>query len=304
MRRLEQPANRGTAAALAYALVRLRALGARGVLGLFPADHYYRDLAAFRGTVATVYALAERYPSGVLLVGAEADRAETDYGWIEPGVQIATERFALPRGLPVHAVRRFQEKPTSAEAARLLASGSLWNTFVVVGQTRAFEEMLEAAVPELWARFQVLAHPEALASDKAVAEAVYAGLASADLSHDVIARYSERLMVVTLPDSHWADLGQPGRVLDVIAQVPAFDRERRESLERPARGRSADAARAHIHQLVRAHRRRDGADRRPQRAPPATRRAPSCPHRVSPPPLQWRAPSPPERDHPRCGAPR
>jgi hypothetical protein len=102
----------------------------------------------------------------------------------------------------------------------------------VVGQTGAFEEMLEATIPEMWARFQVLARPEALSSETAAADAVYSGLASADLSRQVIARCAERLMVVTLPDSGWADLGQPGRVLELTSDVPGGSRGRRELIER------------------------------------------------------------------------
>ena len=55
---LEQPSNRGTAVAIAATLVRLRHLTSDGVVGFFPADHYYRDVCAFRRTIAAAYAAA------------------------------------------------------------------------------------------------------------------------------------------------------------------------------------------------------------------------------------------------------
>ena len=46
-------------------------------------------------------------------------------------------------------VRRFQEKPAFQVAERLFKTGSLWNTFVMVGHVGAFLKLAFESVPEL-----------------------------------------------------------------------------------------------------------------------------------------------------------
>jgi mannose-1-phosphate guanylyltransferase len=215
--RVEQPSNRGTTAAVAYTLARLRALGADGVVGLFPADHYYRDQRVFERTVADAYALAALNPHSVVLLGAEATHAETEYGWIEPGYTIDAPRFGSSSRLKVRSVKQFCEKPSSDVAEQLLRRHCLWNTLVVVGRVWAFEQLLEHSVPEIWEPFTRLREVAAGDEEEALVQQLYASLAASDFSRDVLATQPERLTVVNLPDAGWTDLGQPDRLLDVLA---------------------------------------------------------------------------------------
>src|SRR5262249_45865387 len=78
---IEQPINRGTTIAIATAVASARAAAGNAVLGFFPADHHYDDAAVFTRTLHAAYAAARLNDTRVFLVGAEADRAETEYGW-------------------------------------------------------------------------------------------------------------------------------------------------------------------------------------------------------------------------------
>src|SRR5580700_10447647 len=64
---IPQPLNRGTGVAAAVVLV--------------PCDHYYSDDAGFGRAIRSVISSAEQYPDAVVLLGAEADYAEIEYGW-------------------------------------------------------------------------------------------------------------------------------------------------------------------------------------------------------------------------------
>jgi mannose-1-phosphate guanylyltransferase len=215
--RLEQPANRGTTAAVAYTLARLRALGADGVLGLFPADHHYRDVRALQETVTAAYALAAMNPHSVVLLGAEADRPETEYGWIEPGYAIEAARFT-GQHLRVRSVKQFCEKPSAEVARELLTHHCLWNTLIVVGRIWAFEQLLEHAVPEIWEPFMRLQQVGSPEEEDALVQEIYSSVGPSDFSRHVLSAQPERLTVVNLPDAGWTDLGQPHRVLDVLTQ--------------------------------------------------------------------------------------
>ena len=149
---LEQPLNRGTTSAIAAALVRIRRLAGDAVVGFFPADHYYRDACLFRRTVAAMFTAAHADPERIFLLGAEATRPETDYGWIQPGDPLKVPQLDAARRTRAYAVRRFHEKPTEPEAIDLFARRCLWNTFVFAGRARAFEAAIALAQPHLWRR--------------------------------------------------------------------------------------------------------------------------------------------------------
>ena len=49
---VEQPKNRGTAAAIAYGIARIAARDPHATIAMFPADHYYEDTETLRQTCA------------------------------------------------------------------------------------------------------------------------------------------------------------------------------------------------------------------------------------------------------------
>jgi mannose-1-phosphate guanylyltransferase len=73
-----------------------------------------------------------------VLLGAQPKAPEVEYGWIEVG-------HALGGHPGLFRVAGFKEKPPLAIAEHLLRSGSLWNTFVMVGHVNAF--LAFASVP-------------------------------------------------------------------------------------------------------------------------------------------------------------
>jgi mannose-1-phosphate guanylyltransferase len=214
---VEQPANRGTGAATVYALARLKRLDPEAVVGLFPSDHHCDDLSAFRRVVGGAFRAARHDASRIVLVGTVPDRAEGDYGWIARGVAHAKSSGAA--GLPVRSVEAFVEKPCEVVAASLLASGALWNTFMLVGRLRTFFTMIEQAMPQLCASFAPLVRAVGRPTESAVAAALYEAIPAVDLSRDVLARQPERLSVIEAPAMGWTDLGRADRVLALRSRL-------------------------------------------------------------------------------------
>ena len=120
---LGQPSSRGTTVAIAYGLASIRArspLAHEALVGFFPADHYYADHSAFRRTLGAAYATAACHPDRIVLVGAQATEPETEYGWIQPGLPLASARLTRGTGGSVRSVAGFWEKPSLDLAADLL----------------------------------------------------------------------------------------------------------------------------------------------------------------------------------------
>lgn len=202
---LAQPANRGTAAAIAYGCVRILNEDPGAVIAMVPADHHYDDEAPFIDALWRTFGIARAYPSRIVLLGAEADRAETEFGWIEPGETSGQ-------------VSRFCEKPAPEHAQDLLARGCLWNTFVMTAYASTFRDILRDAIPAMVGAFEraLDGKPEL---SRASARWLYNELESADFSHQVLSVSTDRLLVTRLAHAGWNDLGNPERVLETLERA-------------------------------------------------------------------------------------
>ena len=203
---IEQPLNRGTGIAIILALLRILQRDDDALAAFFPCDHFYADHHSFRLTIRSAVECAEDNPESIILVGADAEYPETDYGWIEPGVVVSNAAAG-----PLSRVSRFWEKPPLQQAHALLRRGCLWNTFVTVGRATTFFEMLCSQVPEA-----VLAVSRAIPDN--TLNVAYVSLDTVDFSRDVLANLPHRLLVLRDRTSGWADLGSPARVLDTLSR--------------------------------------------------------------------------------------
>ena len=216
---LVQPENRGTGVAITAAILRIMRSGIDPIVAFFPCDHYYADEDAFALTIRSAVTLAEEHPTSLILLGAQADYPEVEYGWIEPGQAI--------RDRPLSRVNRFWEKPSLPEAQALLRRGCLWNTFVTVGRAETFLELLCAEIPN------VVSNIAAALTDEDL-DSAYRGVPAVDFSHAVLVPQPYRLLVVRDAVSGWTDLGNPGRVIDTLTRnnmEPAWLSEMRSQAE-------------------------------------------------------------------------
>ena len=220
---VEQPANRGTGAAVIYALSRLKRMDPSAVVGFFPADHHFDNVAAFQRVVTGAYWAARQDPTRIVMVGSTPTHPESDYGWIVRGAWQA--RPSVAANFPMYSVESFIEKPREQLALSLMANGGLWNTFVMVGRLRTFQSLLAMATPRLCMDFGPLVGSVGLASEPVTAAAVYARTVPVDFSRDVLAVQPERLSVLEAPPMGWTDLGRADRVLALRRETPASNAE-------------------------------------------------------------------------------
>jgi mannose-1-phosphate guanylyltransferase len=207
---VEQPENRGTAPAILYALLRVAAVAPTDAIAILPSDHYVSDDRAFMEHVDAAFDLVTARPDVVTLLGFSPDRAETEYGWIEPAQPIGG-----PRGRRFFGVRRFWEKPPPPLARTLLDAGCLWNSFVMVGRGATLLGLIERTLPDLCEAFRPLPRWIGTPMEAGVADAIYRGLPPADFSRGVLGASAQDLAVLPVRGVAWSDLGRPERVLAV-----------------------------------------------------------------------------------------
>lgn len=209
-----QAANRGTAPGILYPLLRVKDLAGDVPIAMFPSDHYVSDDQAFMAYVQSAVDVVRERPNVVVLLGIHADRPETEYGWIEPAA------MPLPvDGEPAFPIRRFWEKPSQRLAEALLARECLWNSFVMVGWTRAFLGMYRTALPGLLAAFEPLRSVIGTPSETEEAERLYRVIPDVNFSDRVLSVAVERLATVRVKGVEWSDWGNVDRVMKSLARA-------------------------------------------------------------------------------------
>jgi mannose-1-phosphate guanylyltransferase len=211
-----QPSNRGTAIAILYALFCLVKQGRRGTVAIFPSDHYVGDDRRFMFHVEAASSVANEFPERVVLLGIPADTPESQYGWIEPAHPFD---FDLKGIKPALHVRRFWEKPSPSVALELWRQGFYWNSFVMVARITALLDLFARALPQLYISFAQLFFSFRSSSEKESVNRLYDEIPSISFSDNVLTDFCEELLVLPVHDVQWSDLGEPSRVLNVIAQL-------------------------------------------------------------------------------------
>jgi mannose-1-phosphate guanylyltransferase len=197
-----QPEDRGTAVGVLLALTPVFDSGDDAVVAITPSDHGVIDDGRFRrGLVEAVrYARAH---SAIVLFGAQPAVAREDYGWITPGPPRSSRSF--------RSVVSFVEKPSPAYAARLLTSGAVWNTMVLVARARVIRDLYAELLPELAEVFEAAMRLTA-AERETFLKSVYPHLPAFDFSRDVLTPARDLSTYVWPASVGWSDLGTPERL--------------------------------------------------------------------------------------------
>lgn len=211
IRVVEQPRNVGTLPGLLLPLAHVLDEAPRARVVVYPSDHHVQRFGPFIDAVERAIAAVEHAPSRTVLVGARADRAATDLGWIMPG-----RTLGATGEQKVCAVERFVEKPPATAAARLHEAGALWNTLLIALDGASFWDGALEAHPLIAQSFQRYRSGVRTANEAAVRRDIYERLPTLDLSRDLLERWPG-LAVVEMADAGWSDCGTPERLFECLA---------------------------------------------------------------------------------------
>lgn len=201
-----QPRNVGTGPGVLLPLLHVLARDRHADVALVPSDHDFRVPAKMRRAIATARRAA-RAGVDMVLIGARAESAASDLGWIVP----------RPAGLPrsVAPIETFVEKPGPDTAARLFERGALWNTMLCVARGQALWLLGRQHLPAQVALLEEYARSLGSARSAQCLREVYERLTPADFSRDLVAA-SRRLRVAAMDGAGWSDCGTPERLVAAL----------------------------------------------------------------------------------------
>jgi mannose-1-phosphate guanylyltransferase len=211
---LRQPQSRGTAAAVLLAAQWIEAHDPGATVVYFPCDHFIAREDEFMAQVAEVAGFVRRRPQWIVLLGAQPDEAEVEYGWIRPGAPV-------DYGLrwPLHRVTRFQEKPSREAARAMWREGCLWNTLVFAASAAGLLAAGSECVPSLAARLARLPAFWGGEHERWAMRHAYALAPTASFSRSVLEISTRPVAVSTLPAGAWRDVGSPERAIRAMASI-------------------------------------------------------------------------------------
>jgi mannose-1-phosphate guanylyltransferase len=147
-----EPLGRNTAAAVGLAAIHIQRRDSGAVMGVFPADHLFREVDPWLEAVEAALAFAAD-SDHLVTIGLEPLTASPSYGYLHLG-------GLLNPGpdLPVYTVQRFVEKPTVKIAQTYLESGEyLWNTGTFMWKVTAILDAFAQHLPGHFAGLQEIA---------------------------------------------------------------------------------------------------------------------------------------------------
>ena len=190
---LLEPVARNTAPAIALAAFEALANHQSPKLLVQTADHYIRDLEAFRRVVREAFESEAPF----VLFGVKPTRPETGYGYIECG---AADSSTL-------LVKSFKEKPDFTTAQSYLEAGNyLWNSGMFVLHAEAYLKALQQLEPAIFEACQ--SAYENASSDldfKRVDGAAFSDSPSVSIDYAVMERIEN--LHVLLYQGDWSDVG-------------------------------------------------------------------------------------------------
>jgi mannose-1-phosphate guanylyltransferase len=200
-----QHANRGTAPAILYALLRIAVQDPDARIVVLPSDHYVSDDVGFMHHVDAAFQALALWPELTILLGITPDRPEVQYGWIEPGE-------ALCDSPTLYRIGRFWEKPAPRVALAVWGRGALWNSFVMVGRAASLLALIERAAPSLYRAFSECTDALGTPAEAEVFRQLYSGVAPMDFSRGVLSEDRDDLAVLPVSGIEWSDVGDPDRL--------------------------------------------------------------------------------------------
>jgi mannose-1-phosphate guanylyltransferase len=194
---LGEPIAKNTAACIAYACGKINKINADAVCIVAPSDHLILDESSFLDVVDQAMDFAKKNPALVTL-GIRPSRPDTGYGYIQ--------YIENKKGINVHKVKTFTEKPTLEIANTFIESGDfLWNAGIFVWSIASIKEAFDTHLHEQFSLFDEANADYFTDKEAATILKIYEQTRSISIDYGIMEK-AENVFVIP-SEFGWSDLG-------------------------------------------------------------------------------------------------
>ncbi len=221
-----EPYPRGNAAAIALAMAALHAFDPEAVVAVLPSDHVVEKRAKFRDVLLAATAAAEA--GHLVTLGIEPERPDTGFGYIEAG-----ERLEIAARVPVHAVKRFIEKPKRDAAERMLAAGGhFWNAGMFVWRVADVIAAYRTHLPNTARAIAALSDAVGSPRYESVLAEVWEETDRTTIDYGIFEKATN--VAVVPADIGWHDVGSWARLAEIVAGAANWSSEEHVAIDADA----------------------------------------------------------------------
>jgi mannose-1-phosphate guanylyltransferase len=193
VQRIVQPSYRGSAPEILLPALKLARRDPHATLVILPGDLLIEHETRFLSYVQRAISAVELRADVPVLLGAHPRTPDPGHGWIEPGAPVE----GLER-LSIHAIARFIERPSRAEAGTLFEGTGLLSTRIVIAKARTLIELGQRYLPEVLETLEPLEAAFGRPEELLLCDAVYECMPRASLWRALLVR--GEIAVLPIPD--------------------------------------------------------------------------------------------------------
>lgn len=199
-----EPLGKNTAPCIELANIHLREkYASEDIMCVFPSDHVINNIGDFEQSLEVSIDAAHEL-KGIVTIGIEPTRAETQYGY----VQIKEEQGDLGEyyKLGLRYSTTFAEKPDKETAKRFLESGDfLWNSGIFIWRLDTLQNSINKYLPDQSVYFNTL--PQHLGKDSYIEalDNIYRQINSISIDYAIMEKADN--VYVNEASFIWSDLG-------------------------------------------------------------------------------------------------
>lgn len=209
---LMEPAGRNTAAAIGYGAFYIMKKYGDGVMCVFPADHYIKDVKEFENTLKKAIDIAQKGEK-LVTIGIKPTFPSTGYGYINYHKDVKYGDHA-------YEVEEFVEKPNFERAKSYVESGEyLWNSGMFIWKVSKILEDFKRYLPKIYKKLETLSKYIGTEDEDRMIHEIYPSIQSISIDYGIMERADD---VATVPgDFGWNDVGS----WDVLGSIYPTDED-------------------------------------------------------------------------------
>lgn len=207
---VEQPCMRETSAGLLLPLSKIHHNDPHSTIVMFPSDHFILEEEKFMGYVEQAVHFVDNNTAKIVLLGVDATRFETGYGWIEKGESYSND---------FSDVKKFWEKPGVITTKILIDKKCLINTFVLIGKSKTIIDCMKECVPALIKSFDSIGVHIGSEYEEVMIKRFFKYLPSFNFSKSVLEKITNQLVVLNVKGVNWSDWGEEDRLIEDLESI-------------------------------------------------------------------------------------